>query len=124
MDASPTHSLDDTGPARPDPGLRRLWLGALLPPLAWVGEFLARYALVRVNDVHHTVWPARVATVLAIGLVMAGAALSWREHRRLSRATNGSAGRERDAARTDVRIKMAIWGLALAAYFLLLILAD
>lgn len=95
--------------ARPDRALVRLWVGVLLPPLAWVVDFLVRTFAVRYANIHERRWPMTASTVVAVVLVLAGAALCRQ------------AGRE---AKRDAPAIVARWGLGLAAFFLLLILAQ
>jgi hypothetical protein len=96
-----------------------LWTGVLLPPVAWMADFLARYALVRFMNQRRVVAPARLVTVLAIVASLVGALLCWRERRRWLTARPPANG---DRAR--VRATLAAWGLGLAPFFLLLILAE
>jgi hypothetical protein len=106
----------------PDRSLVRLWAGVLLPPLGWVADLLSRYLLVRWVNVHDVRWPLHLATAICQALVAAGALLSWRTlaaGRRLRRVENPIAETARDA-----RVTMGLWGLGLALFFLLLILAQ
>lgn len=93
----------------PDRALARVWIGVLLPPIGWASDFLIRYFVIRFANIHDRRWPMALATVAGLALLGAGAALSWRAHR--------EAGREAPAT-------LARWGLGLAAFFLLLILAQ
>lgn len=102
----------DRGAIVPRADLVRLWLGVLLPPTSWIVDLLGQYFLTRWANQHGRVWPFWAVTA-ASGVVCAGGALlSWAARRRAR-----SAGR--DEHRT-----MAEWGLALAAYFALLIAAQ
>jgi hypothetical protein len=96
----------------------RLWAGLLLPPLAWVADLMGRYALVRLASARRIVWPMHVMTAGALVLLGAGAWLCWSERRRFAR--------ERTAAPLDgsAAPTVAVWGLALAPFFLLMILAE
>jgi hypothetical protein len=113
----------DESPAAPEPGraLVRAWLGVLLPPAGWIADFLCSYFAVRFASVHERTWPLWLATAGGVAAVAVGAALSWEARRG---ATVPSApGRRDDASALSVR-SLAGWGLALAAFFLLLILAN
>jgi hypothetical protein len=94
--------------------LVRLWLGLLLPPGSWVFDLLGQYFLTRWANQHARVWPFWLITGAAIGGCAGGALLSWVARRR---------ARARAAERRD-HVTMAEWGLALAAYFSLLIAAQ
>jgi hypothetical protein len=99
--------------AAPDPSpalLIRTWIGVALPPAGWVSDFLVRYSVMRFVSAHGTRWPLLVCTMAGLLCVGAGAALSL--------ATLRS-----PAASPEVRT-LARWGLALAAFFLLLVAAD
>jgi hypothetical protein len=89
--------------------LARLWVGLLLPPVAWMSDFMIRYFAIRFANIHDRRWPMALATAAGLVLLGIGASLSWRGHR--------EAKREAPAA-------LARWGLGLAAFFLLLILAQ
>jgi hypothetical protein len=96
----------------PDRGLIRLWIGVLLPPASWVADLLARYLMIRYANSHDLRWPLHVPTVVCLTLLLVGAWLCWRERRQaLSQSQKP-------------RATLAAWGLALAAYFLLLILTQ
>jgi hypothetical protein len=88
--------------------LARAWVGVLLPPISWLADFLVRYTVVRFANIHDLRWPMTVSTIAAIGLLLLGVGLCWRARRQAppSAAT------------------LANWGLGLAAFFLLLILAQ
>jgi|SRR4051794_21694835 hypothetical protein len=104
-----------TGPeaTRPDQALVRLWIGVLLAPASWVADFMIRYLSIRYANVHDRRWPMVTSTAVAVVLVLFGAGLCWRERQRAGRdASSGSAA------------TLATWGLGLAAFFLLLILAQ
>lgn len=104
-----------TGPeaTRPDRALIRLWIGVLLAPSSWVADFMIRYLAIRYANIHDRRWPMLTSTVGAIVLLLVGAALCWHER--------GHAPRE---AQSEATRTLATWGLALAAFFLLLILAQ
>src|SRR5207237_8655085 len=117
-DTTTTTSPEDapTFPA-PVPALVRAWIGVLLPPVAWLSDFLVRYLVVRWTNVHDRRWPPRLSSVAAAVLVLVGAAICAHTRRAArSPATLRAAG-EASAQRIAT---LAGWGLALAAFFLLL----
>lgn len=106
----------------PDRGLSRLWAGVLLPPLGWVADLLSRYLMLRWVNVHDVRWPLHLATAVCFAVVALGGLLSWRTlaaGRRIRRADNPMAETARDG-----RVTMGLWGMGLALFFLLLILAQ
>jgi hypothetical protein len=105
----------------PIPALVQAWVGVLLPPLAWIADFLARYWLVRWTAVHDRRWPPRLSTVAAAAAVLIGAAICRRARRAAQSPAALRAAGEASAQRIAT---LAGWGLALAAFFLLLILAE
>jgi hypothetical protein len=98
----------------------RAWLGVLLPPAGWIADFLCSYFVVRFASVHERTWPLWIATAGGVAAVAVGAWLCIQT--RLYPATAQGAQRD-DASARSVRT-LAGWGLALAAFFLLLILAN
>jgi hypothetical protein len=112
-------NLSTSPPARP-PGLVVGWVGALLPPVAWLGDFLLRYFVVRWAHIHDRRWPPQVSAAIAVLLVLLGAALSLRaRHAARSVPADGDPPGAGSTVAT-----LSSWGLALAAYFLLLVLAE
>jgi hypothetical protein len=95
----------------PRADLTQVWLAALLPPVAWMVDLLGGYFSIRFVNVHDRRWPLLVWHALALLLVFLGAALCWRAGRRLLGSRSTAAA-------------VAGWGLALAAFFFLLILAQ
>jgi hypothetical protein len=95
--------------ARPDGALVRLWIGVLLAPGSWVADFMVRYFSIRYANIHDRRWPMATSTAVALVLLCGGAALCWRERRR---------------AKTEAIGTLATWGLWLAVFFLLLMLAQ
>jgi hypothetical protein len=113
-EASDLRAAQEAAAPRPSPRLVRLWLGLLLPPAGWIADFLARYLVTRFTSIHHLRWPLRLSSVLGVALTALGAALCAG----LRRDAGGMPPSERELPR------LAAWGLALAAFFLLLILAE
>jgi hypothetical protein len=113
-------SNPSTSPPARSPGLVAGWVGALLPPVAWLGDFLLRYFVVRWTNIHDRRWPAQVSAAIAVLLVLVGAGLSLRaRHAARSASTSGNPPGAGSTVAT-----LSSWGLALAAYFLLLVLAE
>jgi hypothetical protein len=94
---------------RPDRALVRVWIGVLLAPLSWMGDFMVRYFSIRYANIHDRRWPMMTSTVVAVVLLLVGAAICWRARRE---------------AKADGPATLATWGIGLAAFFLLLILAQ
>jgi hypothetical protein len=110
--AAKPHASPDpaTAAPRPDRGLVAGWLGLLLAPGSWVVDFMLRYLGTRYASIHERRWPQHMATAIGLGLLGMGVWLSWR-------------ARRRQPARDEVAA-LGTWGLMLAAFFLLLILAE
>jgi hypothetical protein len=107
-------------PFRPSLELTEVWTGLLLAPGSWVADFMVHYFLVRFTSIHRVRWPLRLSTAASLALLFVGAFLCWRARRR-----SGAAARGDQRTDADVEITtLANWGLALAAYFFLLILAT
>ena len=119
--------MDDaaTSGSPPDRCERRLWLGVLLPPASWIVELLARYMATRWSHYHAMVWPLRLVTLLCLAALSAGALICWRTLKEARASSGNAAGAPPPTAqqRHD-RATLAGWGLWLAAFFLLLILAQ
>src|SRR4051812_2989425 len=98
-----------TAAPRPDRGLIAAWLGLLLPPVSWVSDFMLRYLGTRYASIHDRRWPQHMATAIGLGLLGLGVWLSWRVRRQ---------NEDKEVA------ALGTWGLMLAAFFLLLILAN
>jgi hypothetical protein len=145
MSSAPTDAGREAA-AEPSPGtLGVLWVGVLLPAASWVVDLVARYMLVRFASAHRVRWPLRAATLACLGALLVGAVLCWRaraEGRRLlgAKARPAAPGAAAGAApdetpgdwpgggehirRAHTQITLSTWGLAMAAFFLLLILAQ
>ena len=83
-----------------------LWIGLILPPLAWAADLTVSYALVKWSCGHQSAALLRgisLATVLAIA---AGGAIGWSADRENERAT-----------------RMAIMGLLMTGLFIVLTIA-
>jgi hypothetical protein len=108
--ATTTNAAASAIAPRPATALVRVWFGVLLPPASWVADFLTRYLLIRYSNISDRRWPQRVPTVICVALLLLGAALCRRARR--------------DAAPGSDVATLALWGLGLAAFFLLLLLAQ
>ena len=102
-----------------------LWIGVLAGPLAWAVLLETNYVLSYVACEQRQTWMLHLAAAMALAMVAGAAALTWRA------APQGlSYEREREVS-TDpiataiVRARfMAIGGLALCAWFALVIIAT
>ena len=121
--SAPAREPDATAAPRPSPSLVRVWAGVLLAPAAWALDFLARTMFGRFASVHDVRWPLRAMTAVSVALLLLGAWLCWRERRRETRDGDGD-GPDGEATARKTRAALAAWGLALAAFFLLLVLAQ
>lgn len=99
-------------PRRTTRDLAMLWCALLLPPLSWVADFMGRYALSRWTFQHGTTWPLRALTTVTVLSCGLGAILGW------------YAGRRARAAHSAARATAATWAIAMAGYFIILILAE
>jgi hypothetical protein len=96
--------------------LARLWLGLMLPPLAWAMQMGAMYALQPWLCVHGQMRvPNDVISLLAAVVAAAGGVIAWRRRRVLA-----STSPEQRRLRACF---MASLGMALSAMFVLVILA-
>jgi hypothetical protein len=110
MAASATTSPESAAAPRPAPALIRAWVGVLLAPASWVADLLSRYMLIRYSNIHDVHWPLRISTLFCLALVLLGGWLCQRVRR--------------EAEPGALVATLALWGLGLAAFFLLLILAQ
>ena len=101
-----------------------LWIGLLAGPFAWAALLETNYVLSYVACEERHPWMLHLAAAIALALVAGAAALTWRaaphglNHER-ERETSTDPG---DTAMTRARF-MAISGLALCAWFALMIVA-
>ena len=96
-----------------------LWIAFLAGPLVWFLSFGARWSLS--GWVCAFNWKPALFVVAAISLMLVGGAgmLAWNEWQRVGREMPGEAGGAIPRART-----MAMMGLVLSAFSMLLILAQ
>jgi hypothetical protein len=122
MTSTSMTTTDRTAAPRPARALVGLWVGVLLPPVSWMADFLGRYLMVRFANHHDLRWPFRVSTGLSLALLLLGMVLC---RRALGRARQlMSQGAHDPGASPESAATLAAWGLAMGAFFLLLILAE
>ena len=99
--------------------LALLWSGLMAGPLAWAALLEVNYVLSYVSCELRTKWMLHASTAVALVLVALGAAAAWRGWTAVSAD---------EAGPQDVRVararNMAIGGLALCAWFALVIVAT
>jgi uncharacterized membrane protein len=105
--ARPSHP--DTHPER---SLALLCAGVLAAPLAWAFDFMSRYLLIRTASRRDSVTLMHGATLLSLLVVGAGVFICLRYRRK------------DDSPQAATHRRVALWGLALAAYFALAIIAQ
>jgi hypothetical protein len=101
-----------------------LWIGVLAGPLAWAAVLETNYLLSYVACEQRHTWMLHLAAAIALALVAGAAALTWRA------APHGLSYQGERKASTDpadtaiIRARfMAIGGLALCAWFAVVIIA-
>ncbi len=116
MADSPSSSSIETADRAPplDRPMARLWLAVLASPLAWMLDLLLRYGLIRTANRFDVVWPLFAVTLLSLSVATAGGLYCWKRRPR---------GR-RPPPSEDSSGTLALWGLGLYAFFLLLILGQ
>jgi hypothetical protein len=82
MNEEPGTRQIETPPERR--GFVLLWIGVLLPPLAWLTQFEARYALVRLACLKHNVTALHAVSLAIVLLILAAAALCLINFRKTS----------------------------------------
>jgi hypothetical protein len=102
--------------------LLALWIGVLAGPLAWAALLETNYALSYVACEQRHSWMLHLSTVLALGIVGLAALVAWRAAPPLGEHELPSAD-PREIALLRARF-MAIGGLALCAFFTVVILAT
>ena len=100
-------------------GALALWLGMLVPGIAWITGFTADFALVERACVSRTMLPLHLVMLLTVALAAVGTLLAAREWRRTGRAWPNAEGGATPRARF-----MAATGTLLGGFFLLLLLAQ
>lgn len=106
-----------------EPGrLLALWTGILAGPLVWAALLQTNYILSYVACEQRQSWPLHVATAVALLLIAGAAWVAWRAAPSLG--DDEHASEDLDAARALRARFMALGGLALCAWFALVILAT
>ena len=94
-----------------------LWAGVLAGPLAWAALLQTNYVLSYVACEQRHTWMLHAATVVAFAITAAGARSAWR--------AMPDAGSDVAASRAAARARDMAWaGLAMSAWFALVILAT
>jgi hypothetical protein len=83
-----------------------LWLGVILPPLAWAADLTISYAFVKWSCGHQNAALLRSITLATVSVIAAAGAIGW------------SADRANERART-----MAVMGLLMTGLFIVLTIA-
>jgi hypothetical protein len=95
--------------------LPRIWTGALLPPAAWAFDLLVSLMLTRTAVATECRWPLFLVSLVSLGLALVGISLCRRALQAHAREEH-----ERDL---PADLALARWGVALGAFFVLLIAA-
>lgn len=95
----------------------RLWVGLLGPPVIWLCDLTANYALTRWSCANDRAWVLDAVSLLALVLVALTSFVAWGEWKKLG---------ERDAGETigGRRRLMAIGGLTNGGFFAVVIVAT
>jgi hypothetical protein len=101
------------------PGLLRLWLGVLVPPLAALANQEVTYAMVSWSCVERVHGTLHLVPLVALVIALAAGALGFREWRRL-----GSEWPSEGAGVVPRSRMLAVLGAASGAFFALLIIAQ
>jgi hypothetical protein len=104
------------------PRLASLWFGIVAGPLAWAALLQTNYVLSYVACEQRHTWMLHLSAAVALALIAAGAYASWTAAP-LGGAEDEASPDPADAAVNRARF-MAISGLALCAWFSLVILAT
>jgi len=110
------------GSSEPASRLVALWAGVLAGPLAWAALLQVNYVLSYVACEQRHTWMLHLATLVALALVAAAACAAWRAAPVLGEEDHASAN---PAATGLLRMRfMALGGLALCAWFAIVIVAT
>lgn len=101
-------------------GLATLWYGFLIGPIAWKLQLVVNYSLVPYACWHDLSILIHLASLLTLLLVLSGVWVAWRSWRGTGEGYEMESG---DAAFSRSRF-MAISGVALSAFFALIVLGQ
>jgi hypothetical protein len=101
-----------------------LWLGILTGPIAWAALLETNYAMSYLACEQRHTWMLHLATAVALALVGAAALLAWRAAPPVAGDPGGDEASVDPRETATVRARfMAVTGLALSAWFALVILS-
>ena len=107
------------------PRLAALWIGVLAGPVVWASLLETNYVLSYVACEQRHTWMLHLSAAIAIGLIAAAALVAWRAAPRLTPHPNVHEPSAEPADTGEIRARfMAIGGLALCAWFVVVILAT
>lgn len=109
---------ETTESIRRHPGDLAQWIGVLTGPIVWLLQLQVNYSLVQTACETGRKWPLHVVSLLALLLVTAAAAVSWRLWKRLPEGST-----EEGPPRETRSRFMALCGLVTSALFALVIVA-
>lgn len=115
-------STSPHGSSEPAPRLAALWAGILTGPLAWAALLQTNYTLSYVACEQQHTWMLHLAAIVALALVGAAAFAAWRAAPPLRVDEHVSDHQEGTSLLR--RRFMALGGLALCAWFTIVILAT
>ena len=102
--------------------LLALWAGVLVGPLAWTAQLETNYVLSYVACEQRQTWMLHLSTGVALVLIAAAAFFAWRAAPPLDQDEHRAADSTR-AANLRARF-MALGGLALCAFFAIVVMAT
>jgi hypothetical protein len=105
--------------------LAALWIGVLAGPLAWAGLLEANYVLSYVACEQRQTWMLHLATAAALALIALAASMAWRAAPPLADDPTTETPSQDPGDTAVIRARfMAIGGLALCAWFAIVIMAT
>lgn len=110
--------------SEPAPRLFALWAGLLAGPLTWAALLQTNYVLSYVACEQRQTWMLHLATAIALALVGGAAFTAWRAAPGLRPLTDEHVAEDPAGTSLLRRRFMALAGLALCAWFAILILAT
>jgi hypothetical protein len=112
---NPVREFDSTNAA----GLFALWLGVLVPPLAYLFNHLIAYVMVSWSCATQVRATQHLVPLVALVITLAAGTLAWRNWNRAGREWPGSGAGVIPRSRF-----LAMLGMLMSAFFSLLILAQ